>query len=112
MGLDGIKRHIQKILELLAFADVGRNLCGVSGRWGQVMCVYRHTQPGSGAYLHECPHSTGLTIGGLEEEEEGTAPVGVPIREYKCSLCAIFLHKAGKYTLLFSCYEKNKNKSL
>lgn len=36
----------------------------------RAVCVYRHTQPGSGAHLHECALSKWLTVGHSEKKRK------------------------------------------
>lgn len=63
-----------------------------------VLCV-SHTQPSSGAYPQECPYNIWLNMGALAKEEELRA-LTRDSRRGRIPLCAIRLHRAGKYIIV------------
>lgn len=67
---------------------------------------YGCTQRNSGACLGECTHSKQLTMRALEEEEEPRSLAEDPRREGSGPLCAVPVHRVGKYNMFFLFYLK------
>lgn len=58
-------------------------------------------QQGSEVSMHNCPCGKRLLVGALDREEGPGAPAGDPRRGGLELVCAIPIHRAGKYRDLF-----------